>query len=55
MGNSFDDLGLSELDMCEVMIMVEREFDFEVSEDDCETFTTVNDIVENVARNFYAK
>ena len=54
-GQSFDELGLNELDMCEVMIMIEREFDFEVSEDDCETFTTINDIVENVARNFYAK
>ena len=30
-------------------------FDFEISEDDCETFTTVNDLVEFVSRNFYAK
>lgn len=54
-GHSFDDLGLNELDMCEVLLMIEKEFDFEISEDDCETFTTINDIVENVSRNFYAK
>ena len=41
--------------MCEVYIMLEKEFDFEISEDDCETFITVNDLVEFVARNFYAK
>ena len=41
--------------MCEVYIMLEKEFDFEISEDDCETFTTVNDLVEFVSRNFYAK
>ena len=41
--------------MCEVYLMLEKEFDFEISEDDCETFTTVNDLVEFVARNFYAK
>ena len=35
--------------------MIEKEFDFEISEDDCESFKTVNDLVEFVARNFYAK
>jgi len=53
--HSFDDLGLNALDMCEVFLMIEREFDIEISEDDCESMTTINDIVENVARNFYAK
>ena len=28
---------------------------FEISEDDCETFQTVNDLVEFIARSFYAK
>ena len=41
--------------MVEIYLMIEREFDFEISEEDCESFTTVNDIVENVSRNFYAK
>mgnify|MGYP001132370331 FL=1 len=35
--------------------MLEKEFDFEISEDDCESFTTVNDLVEFVARSFSAK
>ena len=55
LGASFESLGLNELDMVEVYLMLEKEFDFEISEDDCETFTTVNDLVENIARNFYAK
>ena len=55
LGATFAELGLNELDMCEIYIMLEKEFDFEISEDDCETFVTVNDLVENIARNFYAK
>jgi len=55
LGHSFEDLGLNELDMAEVYLMIEKEFDFEISEDDCESFTTINDLVENVSRNFYAK
>ena len=54
-GQTFEEIGLNELDMCEVYIMLEKEFDFEISEDDCESFKTVNDLVEFVARNFYAK
>ena len=52
---SFEECGLNALDMCEIYMMIEKEFDFEISEDDCETFTTVNDLVEFVSRNFYAK
>lgn len=55
LGQSFEEVGLNELDMVEVYIMLEKEFDFEISEDDCETFVTINDLVEFVARNFYAK
>ena len=54
-GSTFGEIGLNELDMCEIYIMLEKEFDCEISEDDCETFTTVNDIAEYFARNFYAK
>jgi acyl carrier protein len=54
-GHSFYELGLNELDIAEITLMLEREFDFEICDDDCESFTTINDIVENVARNFYAK
>ena len=52
---SFEEAGLNDLDMCEVFMMLEKEFDFEISEDDCESMTTLNDIVEFVARQFYAK
>ena len=55
LNQSFEECGLNSLDMCEVYLMLEKEFDFEISEDDCESFTTVNDLVEFVARNFYAK
>ena len=55
LNKSFEEVGLNGLDMCEIYIMIEKEFDFEISEDDCESFTTVNDLVEFVARNFYAK
>ena len=55
LGQSFEEIGLNALDMCEVYMMLEKEFDFEISEDDCESFTTVNDLVEHTARSFYAK
>ena len=32
-GHSFDDLGLNELDMAEIYLMIEKEYDFEISED----------------------
>ena len=54
-GQSFEEIGLNALDMCEVYIMLEKEFDFEISEEDCESFTTINDLVEHTARSFYAK
>ena len=55
LANSFQELGLNALDLCEIHMAVEKEFDFEMAEDVVETFTTVNDLVEHVARNFYAK
>lgn len=48
-GATFSSLGLNALDMCEVFIGVEREFDLEISEEDCEAMTTVNDLVEFLA------
>ena len=33
---SFAELGLNALDMCEVFIGAEREFDLEIAEEDCE-------------------
>ena len=50
-GKTFDEIGLNALDMCEVFIGCEREFDLEISEEDCEEMTSVNDLVEFLARN----
>ena len=55
LNQSFEEVGLNALDMCEIYLMIEKEFDFEISEEDCVSFTTVNDLVEHVARSFYAK
>jgi len=36
LNKSFAELGLNGLDMCEVFIGAEREFDLEIAEEDCE-------------------
>ena len=41
--------------MCEVFMGVEREFDFEIDEEDCESMHTVNDLIEFVARSPHPK
>ena len=55
LNSTFDQLGLNELDMQEIFLQAEREFDMEISEEDCESFHTVNDLVEHLAQNFYTK
>ena len=55
LNSNFADLGLTSLDLCEIYLQAEREFDLEISEEDCESFTKVNDLVEFLARNFYSK
>ena len=51
LGSSFESLGLNALDMCEVYIGCEKEFDLEISEDDCEQMQSVQDLVEFLARH----
>jgi len=53
--SSFESLNLNSLDLAEILLAAEREFDLEISDDDCESFTTVNDAVEFLSRNFYTK
>lgn len=48
---SFSSLGLNALDMCEVFIGCEREFDLEIAEENCEQMHTVNDLIEFLAKN----
>jgi acyl carrier protein len=49
--STFSELGLNALDMCEVFIGVEREFDLEISEEDCEAMTTLQELVEFLSKN----
>lgn len=51
----FEELGLNPLDLQEIYLAAEREFDVEISEEDCESFATVNDLVEYLSKNFYTK
>jgi acyl carrier protein len=51
MKSTFTELGLNALDMCEIFIGVEREFDLEIDEEDCESMTTVQQLVEFLAKN----
>lgn len=51
LNSSFAELGLNDLDMAEIMIGIEKEFDFEVDEDVCEQYHSVNCVVESLAKN----
>ena len=51
LNKSFEQLGLNALDMCEVFIGCEREFDLEIAEEDCESMSHVNDLVEFLSKN----
>ena len=48
---SFESLGFNALDMVEIFLGCEKEFDLEISEEDCETLSTVNDLVEFLAKH----
>ena len=55
LNSTFDEIGLNELDMVEIFLAAEREFDLEIDEEECESMTTVNDLVEFLAKSFYTK
>ena len=55
LSQKFSQLGLNALDMCEVFIGCEREFDLEIAEEMCEQMHTVNDLVEFLAKNSATK
>lgn len=48
------DIGLNSLDLVEVCLGVEDEFNIEFTDEQCEGFRTVNDIVECTATNQFA-
>ena len=41
----FDDLSADSLDLAEMMMALEEEFDIEISDDEAEKIKTVNDVV----------
>ena len=47
--------GIDEIDYVNVMFAIEQNFDLEIPDDDLEKFRNVEDVVEYVARSFYAK
>ena len=51
LSSSFAELGMNSLDMVELYLVAEREFNLEISEEQCESMHTVNDIVEFLAKN----
>lgn len=50
LNHKFSRIGLDALDMCEVLIGCEREFDLEIAEENCELMQTANDLVEFKAK-----
>ncbi len=50
---SFEELGLNELDLVEVMLMCEEEFDIEFTEEEGESVATVEDLVRKITGNFF--
>ena len=51
LASNFYELGLNALDMCEVFIGVEREFDLEISEEDCEAMSSIKELVEFLSKH----
>ncbi len=46
-----DDLGADSLDLVELIMSMEEEFDIEISDEDAETLLTVNDALEYVVKH----
>jgi acyl carrier protein len=46
-----DDLGADSLDLVELIMSMEEEFDIEISDDDAEKLVTVQDVWDYVAKN----
>lgn len=55
LNSTFEELGFNELDVVEVCIAAEQQFDMEFADEDVEAMSTVNDLVEHLARNPYTK
>ena len=49
--NIMDDLGADSLDIVELMMTVEEEFDITINESDAQSFKTVGDVVNYIEAN----
>lgn len=54
LGKRFSKVGLSELDYVELTVLIEEDFKIEFPDDVAEKFKDVNDMVEFVARSYWA-
>lgn len=48
------EIGLDEVDMVNVLVGVENEFDIEIPDEECELFKDVEDVVKYVAKSFHS-
>lgn len=55
LASTFEEIGLNSLDVTEILLAAEREFDLELADEDCESLQTVNDMVELLARSYAVK
>jgi acyl carrier protein len=54
-GASFiEDLGADSLDIVELVMAIEKEFDIEISDDDAEKITTVQDAIDYISEHVAA-
>ena len=49
-GHLYDDLGIDSLDLVEVVMALEEEFEIVIEEDDAEKWRTVQDIIDYLVR-----
>jgi NADH dehydrogenase (ubiquinone) 1 alpha/beta subcomplex 1 len=54
LNSTWHELGINDLAYVEILNEAENEFNMEFSDDHCESFKNVKDVVEHIAKNFYA-
>ena len=54
-GNLFTDLGFDSLDLIEILVSVEKEYNISISNDDADSWQTIDDIVKSCKEYIEAK